>query len=358
MTLPAGPAAPGESLSSVRDASVRDAAARVVARWRSELGDVEDAVELEREVALVAHAVADASAEAPAASALRKRALDVLRGELLGAPGDAERLLELMRACERVRVGWDADWSAHFSSRLSEPDGLDLAVDIAHDLRSPLASILFLAEVLWQEHSGTVNDTQKRQLGIIYSAALRLISMASDIIELARGGNLIEPEPVQFSLGELLASLRDILRPMAEEKGLDLRIASPTVDLRRGQPAALRRGLLNLASNSLKFTESGSVDVSAEEPGEGRVVFTVSDTGPGIPAEVRRRLFQPFRRVRGRRGYTFSGAGLGLAASRKLVEAMGGSLHVDSVDGRGTTFTFEVRLARSEPAAAGAGAEL
>ena len=339
---------------AIGDASVRRAAERVIARWRSELGDVEGAEELQREVTLVAAAIADERQPAPAASALRKRALDLLRGQLLAEDAEPEHHLRLLRACERVREGWDADWSAHFSSRLSEPDGLDLAVDIAHDLRSPLASILFLAEVLWREHSGAVNETQKRQLGIIYSAALRLISMASDIIELARGGNLIEPDPVPFSLRELLVSLRDILRPMAEEKGLDLGIAAPAVDLRRGQPAALRRVLLNLASNSLKFTETGAVEVALEEGGEDRVTFTVRDTGPGIPDSVRRRLFQPFRRVRGRRGYTFSGAGLGLAASRKLVEAMGGSLDVDSEDGRGTTFTFEVTLPRDEPAATAA----
>lgn len=340
------------------DARVREAAARVIARWRSELGDVEDAGELRREVARVAWAVADPRADPGGVTALRKRALDLLRAELLAGPEDAVRELELVRACERVRERWDADWSAHFSSRLSEPDGLDLAVDIAHDLRSPLASILFLSEVLWQQHSGPVNETQRRQLGIIYSAALRLISMASDIIELARGGTLTEPEPIPFSLGELLDSLRDILRPMAEEKGLDMRVASPRLDLRVGQPAALRRVLLNLASNSLKFTEAGLVEVTLREAADGRVDFAVRDTGPGIPDEVRRRLFQPFRRVRGRRGYTFSGAGLGLATSRKLVEEMGGSLEVESSDERGTTFRFAVRLPQGEPSreAAGSGA--
>jgi len=335
-------------------AAFRAAAARVVERWRSELGDVEDADELRSEVELVAAALADPNAEAPAVSALRKRALDLIRGELLaGAEADGldtASTVALMRSCERVREGWDAQWSAHFSSRLSEPDGLDLAVDIAHDLRSPLASILFLSEVLWQEHSGGVNETQRRQLGIIYSAALRLISMASDIIELARGGNLIEREPIPFSLRELLASLRDILRPMAEEKGLEMRIDSPAIDVRAGQPAALRRVLLNLASNSLKFTEEGFVEVSVEQAGEDLVRFSVRDTGPGIPDDVKRRLFQPFRRVRGRRGYTFSGAGLGLATSRKLVEAMGGELAVESRDDWGTMFRFAVRLPAVEPA--------
>lgn len=344
----AGPERPEHGPDAVRDAHVREAATRVIARWQSELGDVEDAEELRREVTLVAWAVSDPRADPGSATALRKRALDLLRAELLAGPAEAGRQLELARACERVREHWDADWSAHFSSRLSDPDGLDLAVDIAHDLRSPLASILFLSEVLWQQHSGSVNDTQRRQLGIIYSAALRLISMASDIIELARGGTLIEAEPVSFSLAELLDSLRDILRPMAEEKGLDMRVASPDRDLRVGQPAALRRVLLNLASNSLKFTEAGSVEVTLREAADGRVEFAVRDTGPGIPEDVRRRLFQPFRRVRGRRGYTFSGAGLGLATSRKLVEEMGGSLDVVSSDERGTTFTFAVRLPHGE----------
>ena len=84
--------------------------------------------------------------------------------------------------------------------------------------------------------------------------------------------------------------------------------------------------------------------LSVERAGGDAMRFSVRDTGPGIPGEVKRRLFQPFRRVRGRRGYTFSGAGLGLAASRKLVEAMGGSLDVESRDGWGTRFRFTVSL--------------
>jgi len=82
-----------------------------------------------------------------------------------------------------------------FSSRLSGPDGLDLVVEVAHDLRSPVTSIIFLAETLSRGQSGDINDLQRRQLRLIYSAALGLSSMASDVIELARGGDqLVERE--------------------------------------------------------------------------------------------------------------------------------------------------------------------
>src|SRR5437773_5370654 len=92
---------------------------------------------------------------------------------------------------------------------LAGPNGLDLVVDLAHDLRSPLTSILFLAEALQQGQGGTVTSEQSRQVGLIYSAALSLCATASDVLELARGGNrLVDRSPTPFSVVETFASVR------------------------------------------------------------------------------------------------------------------------------------------------------
>ena len=104
-------------------------------------------------------------------------------------------------AIEAVAEQLEADWSQHFTDRLSAPDGLELVVEVAHDLRSPLTSILFLAETLQRGRSGPVNPVQERQLGLIYSAAFGLSSVASDVIELARGGDrLVDLDPIPFSV--------------------------------------------------------------------------------------------------------------------------------------------------------------
>src|SRR6266705_592724 len=215
---------------------------------------------------------------------------------------------------------------------------LNLLRAIAHDLRSPLTSILFLAETLQREQSGPVNAVQRRQLGLIYGAALGLSSIASDVIELARGADrLMETEPRPFSVSAILDSVRDIVRPIAEEKRLAVRLLPPNGDYRVGHPVALSRVLLNLTTNALKFTSEGYVEIVAEEVGPTAVRFAVRDSGKGMTLDaVSTSVVQPLRRAVGRSGHSFSQTGLGLAMCRRLVEAMGSHLQVETRAGWGT----------------------
>ena len=255
-------------------------------------------------------------------------------------------LISLFTAIENVQVALDRDEAHRFATRLSGAGGLELIVEVAHDLRSPLASILFLAETLRKAQSGAVNPVQERQLGLIYSAAFGLSAMASDVIELARGGDrLVDTAPVPFSVADLMRSVRDIVLPMAEEKGLTVNLATPDSDFRLGHPGALNRVLLNLTTNALKFTSEGQVELSAKQLSRTRLAFSVQDTGRGIPPEVMSCLFETFRRRRNAGEYTFSSAGLGLSICRKLVAAMGGALQVDTNAAEGTRFSFELDLA-------------
>jgi signal transduction histidine kinase len=232
-----------------------------------------------------------------------------------------------------------------FATRLASPNGLQLVVEIVHDLRSPLTAILFLSEALQQGGSGPVTGPQRQQLGIIYTAALGLISLASDVIELAQGGELLaETELTNLSLEQVLTSVHDVARPMAEEKSLEMRLVIEGADQRIGHPVALSRVLLNLATNALKFTSHGSVELSAKAVGPEHVRFTVVDTGDGFDDETLKYLYEPFPPRRSRRTTTFSGSGLGLAICRKLVDAMGSQLVVQTSPGQGTTFSFELHL--------------
>jgi len=223
--------------------------------------------------------------------------------------------------------------------------GLEMVVEMAHDLRSPLTSIMFLAESMQLGQSGPVSEAQRRQLGLIRSAALSLCAAASDVLELSRSGaTLTDREPVPFSIGDVFRTVRDLARPVAEEKGLDLRFLSPALEERIGHDKAVARVLLNLTTNALKYTDEGFVEVAARETSDTRIEFSVRDTGPGIDAQALSDMYQPMRVEPTSSRQHFSSAGLGLGICRKLVAAMGGELTVASHPQGGTKFTFEIDL--------------
>jgi signal transduction histidine kinase len=263
----------------------------------------------------------------------------------MGDRVEGTSVVSALRAFEDVQQALDQDCTQRFTGRLAEPDGPALVVEVAHDMRSPLASILFLVETLRNGQSGPVNSVQDRQLGLVYSAAFGLSSLASDVIELARGGErLLDARPSAFSLVEIFNAVRDIVLPMAEEKRLAVRLHPPESDWRIGCPAALHRVLLNLTTNALKFTCEGQVEVSGKQISRNAVEFSVTDTGRGIPPKVLDSLCDAFRPGRRRGAHVFSSAGLGLSICRKLVTSMGGELRADSAPGVGTRFHFTIDL--------------
>jgi signal transduction histidine kinase len=296
----------------------------------------------------------EAAAEPMAATALARRVLAMLRARIILdaadslPPPESTELLPLLVALERVDQRLAPTWDQRFADRMSGPDGLELVVEVAHDLRSPLTSILFLAETLLRGRSGPVTALQERQLGLIYSAAFGLSSVASDVVELVRGRDrLADLEPMPFSVNDIFESVRDIVRPIAEEKGLEVRLTAPGKPFRMGHPVALNRVLLNLVTNALKFTDEGTVELAAVERGD-HVEFSVRDTGRGIPPQAMALLFEPFRRRQREGEYAFSGSGLGLSICRKFVEAMGSQLEVQTESGKGTRFHFALLLPSAE----------
>ena len=300
------------------------------------------------ETQITSDAVIDARAQTP----LGRRLLQIMKEEVMRSwrtHGVTENQLpSLLLAIERVREAMENDPSRVFTSQIGG-EGLKLLVEVAHDMHSPLASILFLGETLQRGESGAVNELQRRQLGLICTAALGLSSIGKDIIDLERSDLLLEPKPVPFSVTSVLEAVRDIVRPIAEVKQLTVRVELPEIDERLGHPVALRRVLLNLTTNALKFTERGFVEITAHEMRPGWVEFAVRDSGRGIDPAVMPTLFDPVRHappcerdVRGRK--LFSNTGLGLTICRKLAEAMGSVLRVETHLGRGTRFFFELEL--------------
>ncbi|HWC74760.1 MAG TPA: HAMP domain-containing sensor histidine kinase [Gemmatimonadales bacterium] len=291
-----------------------------------------------------------ASIDPRAQSRLGRRVIELISDEVMRRWREyglaASELPLLLLAIERVREA-SLNGGASLATHLGG-DGLKLLVEVAHDMHSPLASILCLAETMQRGESGPVTELQRRQLGLICTAALGLSSVGSDIVDLERSDLLLEPKPAPFSVTSVLESVRDIVRPIAEVKQLAVRLEPPTVDERLGHPVALRRVLLNLTTNALKFTERGFVELSARETKPGFIEFGVRDTGRGIEPSMLPTLFDAVRHlprghaVRGNK--LFSNTGLGLTICRKLAEAMDSELHVDTNLGRGTRFFFELEL--------------
>lgn len=261
---------------------------------------------------------------------------------------DREGVLQLLGAVGQLRARIEPAWDRYFASQITGPDGLNVVTEVLHDIRSPLTSIRCLAELLERGQSGPVTEIQQKQLRLIYSAALGMGTMAGDVIEMARQReHLTEGERVAFSLSEMLEGVAALVRPIAEEKGLRVSYQQLPTDQRVGLPHPLGRVLLNLVTNALKFTDVGGVEIRVRTSGLSRVEFSVVDTGRGIPAESIPNLYRPFRRSlgrQGRSGFLFSGTGLGLALCRKLLRSMDSELHLETAEGEGTRFYFELEL--------------
>ena len=354
----------GQPVAEIRSATWRaltGAAADVASSWSFGPHVTASPIDMRSSVGVLADAVRRvATGGSPEVRGLptfvpARRIIERLRGAFLEhaeAPdvrGQAEDVVAILRAMERVQVSMDLDAAHRFASRLTGQDAQQLVVEMAHDMRSPLGSILILAERLRGGAGGALSPIQQRQLGLVYSAAFGLSALAGDVIELARGGTtLVDTDSIAFSVSDVLQSIMDILRPMAEEKRLEMRATGPSADVRIGHPSALNRVLLNLATNAIKFTNTGSVEISTLELDRSRVEFSVQDTGRGIPDHVMGSLFEAFRQRQTPGDYAFSSAGLGLSICQKLIAAMGGELQVATELEKGTRFYFTLDLDQPE----------
>jgi signal transduction histidine kinase len=257
---------------------------------------------------------------------------------------DAAQLIAVLTTMEELAVQVRLGAQNQFVDRLSAPDALQAVIEVAHDMRAPLGSILFLVDAIRLGQSGPVNLVQERQLGLIYGAALGLSNIACDVVDAVRGNRLVDGRPRPFSIEEVLNSVASIVKPIGEEKQLAIKVILPRAGGRLGYPAALHRILLNLLSNALRYTDVGTVTIGCDEPADTLVRFWVEDTGSGIPPNVMSMIYDGFRPTS--IGSRFSSAGLGLAICRTLLSAMGSTLAIET-SVRGTRFSFELEMERA-----------
>ncbi|HEY3220347.1 MAG TPA: HAMP domain-containing sensor histidine kinase [Gemmatimonadales bacterium] len=328
---------------------------RVEARWRDLYGPSTDVADIPR--ILVASALAADRGDASFIDALTPRPslrlslhlVDLLEDELLvlARAGEtaASQVLQTVGRLRVVRNAIEHRFQQLPGAPLVGIDGLEFLIEFVHDMRSPLNSLLLLADRLQQGWSGPLTPLQLRQLRLIYAAAHALNTVTSNALQMTREWDqLEEPEARPFSVTKLLSEVQDVVRTLAAQKGLEVSFIRPNVDRRLGHPIELQRILLNLVTNALKFTRAGTITVRVTDRDPRHVEFEVQDTGPGIHAAAQETLFQPFRRSSGSRRATFSATGLGLAITQRLVGALGGQLNYETAPGKGTRFYFTLDL--------------
>lgn len=258
----------------------------------------------------------------------------------------------------RVLTGWDGIARDMTTQRMFEEElrhakeqaeaasraKSQFLANMSHEIRTPLNAIVGMTGLALKSD---VEPRVRNFLDKIRASAHLLTDIIEDILDLSRiEAGRLEIQRIDFDLDELLSDVSDVVGVKAADKNVEILFsAAPDVRHRlRGDPVRLKQVLLNLLGNALKFTTKGEIVVEISTVEARRDVvelkFSVRDTGIGIAAEHLETLFEPFTQVDASMTRRFGGAGLGLAISRRLVDMMGGTLHVESTPGKGSTFSF------------------
>ncbi|GAA1754034.1 ATP-binding protein [Nonomuraea bangladeshensis] len=211
---------------------------------------------------------------------------------------------------------------------------------VSHELRTPLNSIIGLVRLLTGPGGDPLGEEQARQVELIGSSAETLLTLVSELLDIGKAeSGRLDPQFTTVDLVALAERLRMTMGPAQSTDQVTLRVVVPPPPFTMpADEAMLTRILRNLLANSLKFTQEGEVVLEvARDPAAGETVFTVADTGIGIPAEHLERVFEEFYQVPGPAQTRAKGTGLGLAYARRLAQAMGGTLTLASTPGKGTT---------------------
>lgn len=233
------------------------------------------------------------------------------------------------------------------NERLMELDRMKsmFLASMSHELRTPLNSIIGFTGLLLLEMAGDLNPEQRKQLEMVKSSSNHLLDLINDILDISK----IESGKVNLSIAsfDLMEVVEDVLKavtPLADHKGLQLIHEGPSSLQIKSDQRRVKQILMNLAGNSVKFTEAGFIKITVRKEESKSVVVTVQDTGIGIKKVELNKLFQPFQQIDMTSTKKYEGTGLGLYLTRKIMTHLQGEISVTSEYGQGSTFTFVLPL--------------